>query len=86
MLETTRVIIDQINCLLPSRMESEGSPAVCYVGGTQVFFQRPPYRNHAEVPQHKTSHVTRFISLASVSQVHSVAVCPYRLMTPDTST
>ncbi len=34
-----------------------------------AFFQRAPYRNHASKPTSKMSHVTRFISLAPVSEV-----------------
>ena len=33
-----------------------------------AFFQRAPYRNHASKPTSKMSHVTRFISLAPVSE------------------
>jgi len=54
-----------------------------------LFFQRPPYKNHATKPKTKLSHITRFVSLASVSDskekskkwLHAISIEPLPYMT-----
>ncbi len=43
-------------------------PRYHFAARPSVFFQRPPYKNHAFKPKTKISHITRFLSLAPVSE------------------
>ncbi|EWM24593.1 cwf19-like protein 1 [Nannochloropsis gaditana] len=54
-----------------------------------IYFQRPPYKNHASKPKSKLSHVTRFLSLAPASVakekarkwLHAISIEPIPYMT-----
>jgi hypothetical protein len=54
-----------------------------------IYFQRPPYKNHASKPKSKLSHVTRFLSLAPAAEakdkarkwLHAISIEPIPYMT-----
>jgi len=64
-------------------------PRYHFAARPSLFFQRPPYKNHATKPKTKLSHVTRFVSLAPVSEskekskkwLHAISIEPLPYMT-----
>ncbi|KAJ6224498.1 hypothetical protein RDWZM_003043 [Blomia tropicalis] len=90
-IDFNQSIIDQVNrnsSSIISQLCNVSRPRYHFVGNLNIFYERPPYRNH-QVINETSRNVSRFISLADINNVEKLKwiyafnIVPSKFISPE---